>query len=126
MSSNNVITGYQFWTSQSMAGNLTSAALNINHMDNVGLQLNISAGATATGLFSVQVSADHVQDAGGNVLVAGNWVTILPSPSPAVTSGSPSNLYIDLNQLSSPWLRVIYTATSGTGLVDGFFVAKGY
>jgi hypothetical protein len=103
-----------------MAGNLTSAVTNIEFLDNIGVQFNFTG--TPTGTFQVQVSADYSQDQQGNVLNAGNWIGLL-SVLPTA-SGSADSAYVDLNQLSAPWIRAIYTRTSGTGTLNAYIVAK--
>lgn len=104
-----------------MTGNLASAATNIEFMDNIGVQLNFTT-SNAVGTFNVQVSMDYNQ-INGVVVNAGNWVNLALSPSPVAASAN-NQIYIDLNQLSAPWIRTIYTAGSGTGLLDGFICGK--
>jgi hypothetical protein len=106
----------------SLGANITSNPVNIKNQDNVGVQLHWTG--TPVGTFGVQISSNHIQDPVGNVLFEGNWVT-LPL-SPAITAvGSGDDAYIDLNQMSAQWVKVIYTRTSGTGSVDAVTVAKG-
>lgn len=122
MSRKNVLIKYQIVTAGDMSGNLTSKVTNINYLDNIGVQLNMSG--SPTGTFQIQVSADYAQDEFGNVQNAGNWVPLVLTPAPIVTAGSPSFIYIDLNQLSSPWIRTVYTAGSGSGTLNAFITAK--
>lgn len=98
---------------------VTSAVTNIQTLDNIGIQANITTGSP-TGTFAVQCSADY-QQVGTVVTNAGNWITIT---SQAITSGSPAQTYFDLNQLSSLWIRLLYTKGSGTGNFDAFVVGK--
>jgi len=105
-----------------LSGSITSAVTSIQWLDNIGIQLN-AVTSSAIGVFAVQVSADYFQDIEGNVTNAGNWTTI-PLPSSPTLSGSNETIYIDLNQLSAPWIRVIYTPASGSGTVNGFITAK--
>lgn len=100
---------------------LTSTVTNIQYLDNVCIQLNFTG--TPTGTFEVQVSLDHAQDSNGNVTVAGNWTALTLDPSPSA-SGSGSTTFIDINQTSAPWIRVVYTKTSGTGTLNAFIGAK--
>lgn len=100
---------------------ITSSVMNIQYHDNIGIQLNWTG--SPTGTFAVQVSADHAQDQNGNVTVAGNWIAVTLDPAIAATGGA-DVAYIDLNQLSAPWMRVVYTKTSGTGTLNGFVTAK--
>lgn len=104
-----------------MSASITSGATNIQFLDNVGAQLHFTG--TPTGTFSVEVSMDHEQDSQGAVSVAGNWVALPLSPSP-VASGAADDIYIDMNQLSAPWIRLKYTRTSGTGTLAAYICAK--
>lgn len=103
------------------AASITSAVTNIQFLDNIGVQFNFTG--TPNGTFAVQVSADYAQDSNGNVQVAGNWIPVT-LPSTPVAAGAAGQVYIDLNQLSSPWIRIVYTKVSGTGVLDGFITGK--
>lgn len=104
-----------------MGGNVTGAVTNIQYLDNIGIQLNFTG--TPVGTFHVQVSADYDQTAEGEVVSAGNWINMTLSPPP-IASGSPDQIYIDILPTSAPWIRVVYTRTSGTGTLNGFITAK--
>lgn len=111
----------QLISNASMATSITSNPQYIQFQDNIGIQLNWTG--TPTGTFSVQVSTDHIMQ-GLLVINPGNWIT-LPL-NPAITaSGSPDVAYVDLNQLSAFYVRVIYTASSGTGTLNCYIAAKG-
>ena len=109
---------------------ITSAVTSIQWLDNVGIQLNFSG--SPVGTFAVQVSADYAQDTEGNVQNPGHWIPLVltyfisggfTSDTSVPTSvGSP--IYLDLNQLSAPWIRVVYTKGSGTGTLNAFITAK--
>lgn len=101
---------------------VTSSVTNIEFMDNIGIQVNILTG-TASGTFDVQISADHFE-VNQNVQTAGNWISLGTPYTATVTSGSPANIYFDLNQLSAPWVRLLYTKSSGTGTFDAFIAGK--
>jgi hypothetical protein len=98
----------------------TSAVTNIQRMDSVGIQVDI-ASADAVGTLSVQVSADYDQDAQGNVLAAGSWIELT---SQAIAAGQPSATYFNLPNLSAPWIRLVWTYTSGTGTITAAVTAK--
>lgn len=117
----NTLVKFQNVTNGDMSGNITSAVTNIQFLDNIGIQLNFTG--TPTGTFAIQVSADHVQDSQGAVSVPGNWIALTLSPSPAAT-GSANQIYIDLNQLSAPYVQVVYTPASSTGVLNSFIVGK--
>lgn len=131
MSAKKILAPYQVITNGNMTGNLTGKVTNINNLDNVGVQLNWTG--SPVGTFSVQVSADYAQDTQGNVTNAGNWISInitywngstFTTTSTIPTSvGSP--IYLDLDLLSAPWIRVIYTAGSSTGTLNAYVTAKG-
>lgn len=123
MASHKRLRKYQLFVNgvQSSTNTITSSVVEIINLDNVFVQLN-SVG-TMNGTFDVQVSSDHIEDQEGNVVVAGNWVSLTLTPSPAV-SGSNLVIGIDLNQLGASYLRVQYTNTSGSGVVNGFVSGK--
>lgn len=109
-------------TAQSMGASITSPIVEVRLQDNIGIQLDWTG--TPTGTFDVQISSNHLQDINGNVQVPGTWVS-LPL-SPAITaSGSADTAYIDLNQQSAQYMRIVYTRTSGTGSLTAVVVAKG-
>lgn len=118
----NTLPKYQIITSGDMSqATVTSAVTNIEYMDNIGIQLNWTG--TAVGTFAVQVSIDHAQDQNGNVSVAGNWIALTLSPSPAA-AGASNQIYIDITQTSAPWIRVVYTKGSSTGTLNAFISGK--
>lgn len=99
-----------------------SAITNIQYMDNIGIQINITSGS-ATGAFDAQISADHFE-VGGNVKVAGTFISLGSTYTATVTSSSPSNIYFDLTQLSAPYVQLLWTRVSGSGRFDAFIVGK--
>lgn len=121
---------YSIITAGSMATSLTSAVTNIEWLDNTAFQINFTG--SPVGTFQAQVSADYEQDFNGNVINAGNWIAVpltyflsgtLTTATTVPTSvGSP--IYLDLNQMSAPWIRLVYTRTSGTGTANAFVTGK--
>lgn len=121
-STKNVLKTYHAITNGDMSGDITSPVTSTQFLDNIGIQLNFTG--TPTGTFQIQYSADYNQDSQGNVINAGNWITnSLITPTPAA-SGSADQIYIDLTQISSPWVRVKYVRTSGTGTLNMYITAK--
>lgn len=100
---------------------ITSSVTSIKRLDNIGIQLNWTG--TPTGTFQVQISADYAQDNQGKITNVGNWIPLVLSPAPAA-SGSAGNAYVDINQISAPWIRVVYTKTSGVGTLNGYLNGK--
>jgi hypothetical protein len=83
-----------------------------------GLSYDISWSGSPVGTFQVQVSNTYSQSPTGIVLNAGSWNTIPPSsftgtyPIPA---GTPGNGFLDVVGTEAAWIRLAYTAASGTG-----------
>lgn len=117
-----VLTKFQIVTAGDMSGDVTSTVTNISYMDNISIQINIVT-SSAVGTFYVQGSVDHVQNAQGVVTVAGNWVNLTLSPTPASASAD-NQILIDLNQLSFPYIRLFYDNASGAGLFNAFICGK--
>lgn len=120
----------QIVTNGAMAGNLTSLVVETRYFGAVGLQLLI-ASSTATGQVNVQVSANYNEDITNNVIAVGNWVNVdLTAANPQnlpyiqITSGQPANVYINLSAIAAPWMRITYTATSGTGTLNAWLTGK--
>jgi len=105
---------------------LTSAVTAIEFLDNIGYQINFTG--SPVGTFSVQISADYDQDQNGNVINAGQWITVPVQQNGTSYTLIPTSLgspmFLDLNQLSAPFIRLIYTKTSGTGTVNAFVCGK--
>lgn len=104
-----------------MTGTVTSAVSNIEFMDNIGIELDWTG--TPNGTFAVQVSVSYHQDSLGNVTNVGAWNSITLSPVPAAV-GAAGTYYIDINQISSPWIRVVYTPSSSTGVLNAYICGK--
>jgi hypothetical protein len=100
---------------------LTSLVTDISTLDNIAIEMVFSG--SPTGTFAVQGSLDYAQDYMGNVTNAGNWTPLTLSPTP-VSSGSAGTILINLNQLAFPYIRTVYTKTSGTGSLTVFISGK--
>ena len=120
-STKNILRAWQAVTNGNMASTITSPVTNVQFLDNVGVQLNFTG--TPVGTFAVQCSADYAQDSQGVVINAGNWISLPLTPTPTA-AGSADQIYLDLNQLSGPWMRVVYTAGSGSGTLNMYVTAK--
>lgn len=112
---------YQLFNAQAVSSTTvyTSPTVNILNLDNVFLQFNVSG--TPNGALSIQVSSDHDETAQGAVITPGNWIEVVSIP----LTGSAINIGEDLNQLGAPWLRVVYTNTSSSGIISAFVSGKG-
>lgn len=114
----------------SMAGNCTSIGLDLNQMTQASIEAVFTG--SPTGTLTIQVSADNVSpcnqgqancvtyNPGGNVV---NWVTYTGSSEPVASSG---NFLYNLGFAGYRWLRLVYTASSGSGSLSATYNAKSY
>lgn len=110
MSRKNALAPIPLIVNESMATSITSPSIEIQWLDNVCVQLVWTG--TPTGTFSVEGSLDQV-----------SWAALILNPTISA-AGSADNALIDLNQLSFPYIRVVYTASSGTGTLNALLGAK--
>lgn len=110
-------------TNKSMASSFNGTPTNIQVYDNVGIQLSWS-GASPGGTINVQVSLDFDP----RFPTGGTWTLLQDSSGNAIKiqpGGSAGNGYFDLNQLSAPWVQVVYTTAGGSvGNLTSKIVAK--
>lgn len=118
----NILAPVHIISAVSMGATITSNAVEIKLQDNIGVQL-IWTG-TPTGDFSIQVSNNHLEDINGNIKVAGNWTAITLSPT-VPAEGASGDAYINITEIAAPYIRIVYTRTSGTGTLDAYVVGKG-
>lgn len=107
-----------------MSASITSTPLIIQQEDSVAIQLNFTG--TPTGTFQVQGSLDYVPpqpNFADQPTATGNWVNLTLSPVP-IAAGAPDNILIDLYALSFPYIRLVYTRTSGSGTLEAYVSCK--
>lgn len=105
-------------SAQSMAASFTSKVVAIQFLDN--LMIQIVATGTPAGTFAVQVSDDYDPNI---TPVTSNWVSLPLSGTPTL-SGSGDTIDIAINQLPSPYMRIVYTRSSGTGVCNAWVSGK--
>lgn len=133
MPKKNILNQYELITAGAMTGTtvITFPVTCVQWMDNIGIQFNFTG--SPVGNFQVQVSADYRDNQpGSQVINSGHWVPVLltyqsdagivQDVNIPTTVGSP--IYLDLNQLSAPYVRFQYTNVSGTGSLDAFITGK--
>lgn len=120
MSRKSQLVKFKTITNGDMSSSITGAVTNIEWQDNIGIQLNFTGAPSGT--FQVQISADY-EKINNTVTNAGNWISLVLSPVPTA-AGAADNIYVDITQISAPWIRVVYTRTSGTGILNAFIVGK--
>ena len=104
----------QFITNASMTSDYTSNPIEVLPFDRIGLE--VSWTGTPTGILYIQAT------------IAGTNYDTLPS-SPLVTfialTGIAGFQQFDLEVKAFSKIRVFYDATSGTGTLNGYYIAKG-
>ena len=102
---------------------LTSAITSVQGVDNIAYQFIFTG--TPTGTFTIEVSADYAPGVGPNSapINAGHWDTLPVTPA-MVAAGGDGSVFLDLNQMGCPYIRVKYTRTSGAGVLDVIITAK--
>lgn len=91
---------------------VTSANMPVMFMDNIGVQVNWSAGSSPVGVIQVQASLDGVNF---DALDFGSVINI---------TGNSGSLLININQIPYNQIRVQYIKTSGSGTLDVYMTAK--
>lgn len=116
--SKNALKPWRAIVSGDMTGNLVSSEpTNIMFMDNVSIEFDFTG--TPTGTFFVDVSNTYDPILNPNP----TWITLPLSPTPVAT-GTSGVIGIDYNQSGFQWLRVRYTATSGSGTLNAYIAVK--
>lgn len=109
----NVILPYKFIDANALNGSFVSKEINVQYLDNIGLQLAVVTNAN-TGLFTIEASID-----------GDTWDTIKLSPVIPALAGANTTITVNLNQLPFNLIRVVFTAGVGTnGTVTGYITAK--
>ncbi len=97
----------------SMGATLTSDWVPISFSDNVAIQVKWTG--TPTGVFTVERSLDPT-NLGPDVITV--------TPSITAPSGSPGGDYIEINQCTAGFIRLVYTYASGAGVLLAKVAAK--
>lgn len=120
MSRKSNLSPYHIINAGDMSATITSTPTNILWLDNVGIQLIFTG--TPTGTFSVEVSNDYATE-NGTPIDSGTWTAISFGSAPTA-GGAAGNIYLDINQLSAAYVRVVYSPTSGSGTLDAYITGK--
>jgi hypothetical protein len=108
-----------------MSSDLISTVVDVSTSDTASIQLVWTG--VPTGAFFVQGSLDYRgPDTSGtriNPPVSGTWTSLTLDPAP-VAIGAAGDWLIDLQSLSFPAIRVIYTFTGGTGTLQALVFSK--
>lgn len=106
-------------TAGSMAGNLTSAPTILQSISGISYEISWT-GSTPVGTVSVQTSNSYSLNPDGTVNNPGVWTTLVLEVSGSFVtsipiSGNTGNGMIDPITTDAYAIRLIYTASSGTG-----------
>lgn len=121
----NILVQFNTMASVSMTGTVISSVTNISYLDNIGVQQNWTG--SPVGTFTVEISASYNEDINKNVLNPGSWVTMTQPDGTSFSltaAGTASQGYMDITQTSSPWIRTVFTGSSGSGVMSTYITAK--
>ena len=126
MASRPIFSPYQVVTNGDASGSIVSIVTIVQNLSMVSYDVSFTG--TPTGTLSVQVSNTYTQNAAGQVLNPGRW-TNLPLSGTTVVLGSvpiaaAGNGFIDVDQIGSYAMRLVYTAISGSGTMNATINGK--
>lgn len=96
---------------------LTSQITEIRGFDNIAYEVDFSG--TPIGTFTVEVSNSYDPITNPNA----TFVVLVLSPTP-VASGSSGVIGIDINQSGFKYIKLTYTNTSGSGVLQAYISGK--
>lgn len=113
-----------FVTDQSMAVSIVSRAIGLPLYLGYAVQANYTTSGTLGGALSLEASVDHKEDPEGNIIRAGNFVTILNS---SVTISGAGSYIWNIRDSEYAYFRLRYTPTGGdTGTLNAYCTIKGF
>lgn len=122
MSSRPLLAPFPAITNGDMSGDITSKITIIQNLSMASYDVSW-AGSSPVGTLDLQVSNTYTQNADGTVRNAGNWTSVPLTVSPSV-SGSSGTGFIDIESIGGYAIRLVYTRTSGTGLLQAVLIGK--
>ncbi len=124
-SSGTRIGGFDLFTAKALGASFNSDPIRLAGMTRMALQFVVSGAAGLSGEVKLQVSADAGVDPGtgpADVTGLSNWVDVASSAQTVTANGA--NIY-SYSEISAPWARLVWTASSGTGTASARVFAKG-
>ena len=122
MSRRPILKPYKVIDNVSMAGNIISAVTVVSQLTMISYDITW-AGTTPVGVMSVELSNSYSLNVDGSVRNAGDWTTLTLSSTPSV-SGNTGHGFIDIDATGAYAMRLVYTRTSGTGVMNAVINAK--
>lgn len=115
-------------TNGNMATNLQSLITVIPQLSMMSYGISWS-GSSPIGTISVQVSNDYFVGANGKPSNPGTWTTITFNQNGAAVTqfsvnGNTGTGFLDIDQMGAYAIQLLYTASSGTGLLQVIFNGK--
>jgi hypothetical protein len=111
-------------TNGDMSGNIVSLGVNLISIYAYSIQGVWTGGTFPTGVFTLQGSNDPGDNGSGQgVSQPTNWTTITNSSQ--VISGTPGSILYDVTECSYRWVRLVYTAGTGSGTLQAQMNTKG-
>lgn len=107
----NTLPPWPIFNAVSMGASATSEPTDVTYLDNMMLVLDWTG--SPTGIFAVEVCQTKL-----------GIYKPLPLSASIVAAGVADDAQILINQLEAPWMRVVYTRTSGTGTLNGTLSGK--
>ena len=104
-----------------MSANITSVVSILSNISMISYDISWT-GTSPIGTAAVQVSNTYKQNAAGGQQVAGDWTTIPLSVTDI--SGNSGSGIIEIPEIATYAVRLIYTRTSGTGTMQATINGK--
>ena len=111
---------YPLVTDGNMGGSITSSPQQLTEMAMACIQAVFTG--SPVGTFKLQISANYQEDSMGNVLNAGTWTDYTGSSQGISAAG---DFAWNLSTTPYPWIRLVYTRTSGSGTLNATINGKG-
>lgn len=112
----------EIFNAASMTSTIHSIPACIDNLSLVGF--DISWAGAPVGTFSIEVSNSYNPGTPlSGIAAPGSW-TALTLSTPITATGTPGNAFIDIDAISATYIRLTYTATSGTGSLTAYLSAK--
>lgn len=109
----NQLKNYTLIDAVSTAASITSSAIDVEFLDNIGF--NIDWTGTTTGTITIE---------GSNVNTASTFKALTFDPVLTQPSGTASGILVSVNQFPWSFIRVAFARTSGTGTLSVSMAAK--
>jgi hypothetical protein len=93
----------------SMAATGNTTPINIQYLDNIGIEFSWPATNTPNGTIAIQCSNSYDPISNPNA----TFYTVTPSPTVTNPAGTAGSFITTLSQLPYAWLRISYTRASG-------------